>query len=315
MESKKTKISFYPLFAAAVMLFCLLPLGMEVYAQHVMIVSLFYVMMAASWNLLAGYTGQVSFGHAAFAGIGAYTSGILAVKAGVDPWIGVAVGTVLSAIVGLCVGVLCLKLGGIYLSLTTLAFSQILHIIITNEYEITRGTMGLQVPGLMAEYSKITYFYIMLAAAVLILIVVYHMIQSNMGLNFRAVQNDEQAARAVGVNVVLVRLIAFTVSSAMAGFAGGLYGHYLLLITPEIPSLDLQFFVLAMTVIGGMGSYLGPIFGAFALNILSEYIRAYGEYHLLVFGLVALAMARFAPSGIVGIWKQLRFANLKPAAV
>jgi branched-chain amino acid transport system permease protein len=310
-----SRISFYPIIAAAVIFFCFLPLGMGVYTQHVMIVSLFYVMMAASWNLLAGYTGQVSFGHAAFAGIGAYTSGILAVKAGINPWVGVAVGTVLAGIIGLGVGVLCLKMGGIYLSLTTLAFSQILHIIITNEYEITRGTMGLQVPGLTAEYSKITYFYIMLAAAVLILIVVYRMIRSDLGLNFRAVQNDEQAARSVGVNVVRVRLTAFTVSSAMAGFAGGLYGHYLLLITPEIPSLDLQFFVLAMTVIGGMGSYLGPIIGAFVLNFLSEYIRAYGEYHLLVFGLIALAMARFAPAGIVGIWRQLRSANLKPAAV
>jgi len=309
-----TRISFYPLLAAVVMLFCFLPLGMGVYAQHVMIVSLFYVMMAASWNLLAGYTGQVSFGHAAFAGIGAYASGILAVKAGIAPWFGVALGTVVAGIIGLCVGVLCLKMGGIYLSLTTLAFSQILNIIITNEYEITRGTMGLQVPGLTAEYSKITYFYIMLAATVLILFVVYRMIKSDLGLNFRAVQNDEQAARSVGVNVVRVRLTAFTVSSAMAGFAGGLYGHYLLLITPEIPSLDLQFFVLAMTVIGGMGSYLGPIIGAFVLNILSEYIRAYGEYHLLVFGLIALVMARFAPTGIVGIWKQLRLANLKPAA-
>jgi branched-chain amino acid transport system permease protein len=308
-----SRISFYSILAAAVTIFCFLPLGMEVYAQHVMIVSLFYVMMAASWNLLAGYTGQVSFGHAAFAGIGAYTSGILAVKAGIDPWIGVALGTVLAGVIGLCVGVLCLKMGGIYLSLTTLAFSQILHIVITNEYEITRGTMGLQVPGLTAEYSKITYFYIMLTAAVLILIVVYRMIQSDLGLNFRAVQNDEQAARSVGVNVVRVRITAFTVSSAMAGFAGGLYGHYLLLITPEIPSLDLQFFVLAMTVIGGMGSYPGPIIGAFVLNILSEYIRAYGEYHLLVFGLIALAMARFAPAGIVGIWQKLRLAKLKPA--
>jgi branched-chain amino acid transport system permease protein len=314
MGSLKNKISIYPILAAVAVIFCFMPLGMGVYAQHVMIVSLFYVMMAASWNLLAGYTGQVSFGHAAFAGIGAYTSGILAVKAGIDPWVGVAAGTVLAGVIGLCVGVLCLKMGGIYLSLTTLAFSQILHIIITNEYEFTRGTMGLQVPGLTAEYSKIAYYYIMLAAAILILIVVYRMIRSDLGLNFRAVQNDEQAARSVGVNVVRVRLTAFTVSSAMAGFAGGLYGHYLLLITPEIPSLDLQFFVLAMTVIGGMGSYLGPIIGAFVLNILSEYIRAYGEYHLLVFGLIALAMARFAPAGLVGLWKQMRLKHLKTAA-
>lgn len=291
---------------------CVLPLGLGIYPQHVLIVSLFYAMMACSWNLLAGYTGQVSFGHAAMAGIGAYTSGILAVKAGVNPWVGVAAGTLLAALLGLALGALCLKMGGIYLSLTTLAFSQILHIVIVNEYDVTRGTMGLQVPGLMAEYSKLGYYYIMLAAATVVLAVLYRMIHSNLGLNFRAVQNDELAAKSVGVRVLHVRVLAFTAASAMAGFAGGLYGHYLLLITPEIPSLDLQFKVLAMTVIGGMGSFVGPILGAFALNILEEYIRGYGEYHVLVFGLVALVVARFAPNGLLGLWRRLR--RTAPAA-
>jgi branched-chain amino acid transport system permease protein len=291
---------------------CVLPLGLGIYPQHVLIVSLFYVMMASSWNLLAGYTGQVSFGHAAMAGIGAYTSGILAVKAGLDPWIGVCAGTAIAALLGLGLGALCLKMGGIYLSLTTLAFSQILHIVIVNEYDVTRGTMGLQVPGLMAEYSKITYYYIMLAAAVLMLTILYRMIHSNLGLNFRAVQNDEVAAKSVGVKVLQVRVLAFTVASAMAGFAGGLYGHYLLLITPEIPSLDLQFNVLAMTVIGGMGSFIGPVIGAFALNILAEKIRDYGEYHVLVFGLVALVVARFAPNGLLGLWRRFRTPTARP---
>ena len=291
---------------------CILPLGLGIYPQHVLIVSLFYVMMASSWNLLAGYTGQVSFGHAAMAGIGAYTSGILAVKAGIDPWIGVCAGTAIAALLGLGLGALCLKMGGIYLSLTTLAFSQILHIVIVNEYDVTRGTMGLQVPGLMAEYSKITYYYIMLAAAALTLAILYRMIHSNLGLNFRAVQNDEVAAKSVGVKVLQVRVLAFTVASAMAGFAGGLYGHYLLLITPEIPSLDLQFNVLAMTVIGGMGSFIGPVIGAFALNILSEKIRDYGEYHVLVFGLVALVVARFSPNGLLGLWRRFRTSTARP---
>jgi branched-chain amino acid transport system permease protein len=285
---------------------CVLPLGLDIYPQHVLIVSLFYVMMASSWNLLAGYTGQVSFGHAAMAGIGAYTSGILAVKAGLNPWIGVGIGTLLAALLGLGLGALCLQMGGIYLSLTTLAFSQILHIIIVNQYDLTRGTMGLQVPGLMAEYSKLAYYYIQLAAAVLVLLILYRMLHSNLGLNFRAVQNDELAAKSLGVKVLQVRVLAFTVASAMAGFAGGLYGHYLLLITPEIPSLDLQFYVLAMTVIGGMGSFVGPIIGAFALNILAEKIRDYGEYHVLVFGLIALIVARFAPNGLLGVWRKIR---------
>ena len=302
-----------PVIAAIILAgMCVLPLGLGIYPQHVLIVSLFYVMMASSWNLLAGYTGQVSFGHAAMAGIGAYTSGILAVKAGLDPWIGVCAGTAIAALLGLGLGALCLKMGGIYLSLTTLAFSQILHIVIVNEYDVTRGTMGLQVPGLMVEYSKITYYYIMLAAAVLMLAILYRMIHSNLGLNFRAVQNDEVAAKSVGVKVLQVRVLAFTVASAMAGFAGGLYGHYLLLITPEIPSLDLQFNVLAMTVIGGMGSFIGPVIGAFALNILAEKIRDYGEYHVLVFGLVALVVARFAPNGLLGLWRRFRTPTARP---
>lgn len=290
-------------------LFCSLPSILDDYRLHVVIVSLFYVMMASSWNLLAGYTGQVSFAQAAFAGIGAYTSGILAVKFGLNPWIGVVLGSLLAALVGLGLGFLCIRMGGIYLSLTTLAFSEILRIIITNEYEITRGTMGLQVPSLMAEYSKSSYLYIMLAGAVLTLVVVYQVIHSNLGLNFRAVQNDEPAAGSLGVNVVQIRLLAFTLSSALAGLAGGLYGHYLLLITPEIPSLDQQFLVLAMAVIGGMGSLLGPVIGSFILEILSEYIRAYGEYHVLVFGLVALMMARFSPNGLVGLLRSQKFAK------
>lgn len=301
------------LIVSSVAIFSLLPLVLGIYQQHILIISLFYVMMASSWNLIAGYTGQVSFGHAAFAGIGAYTSGILAVRWGIDPWFGVLAGILLAALFGFLVGVLCLKMGGIYLSLTTLGFSEILHIVINNEYEITRGTMGLQVPGLMDDYSKLSYFYIFLIAALLVLAVVYRMIHSNTGMNFRAVQNDERAAAALGVDVVRVRLLAFTVSSALAGLAGSLYGHYLLLITPHIPSLDQQFLVLSMTVIGGMGSFVGPIVGAFVLNILSEYIRAYGEYHVLVFGLVALVVARFAPRGLVGISRDLALRHARPA--
>ncbi len=284
-----------------VAVFLALPWGLDSYALHVVIVCLFYVMMATSWNLIAGYTGQVSFAHAAFAGIGAYTSGLLAVKAGVPPWVGILAGTATAAAVGLGLGVLCLRMGGIYLSLATLGFSEILSIVIQNEYEITRGTMGLQIPGLLPVYSKVGYYYVLLGGAVFVCAVVAALIRSNTGLNFRAVQNDEAAAAACGVDVVRVRVGAFAVSSGLAGLAGGLFGHYLLLITPTILSLDQMFLVLAMAVIGGLGSLWGPVAGAFFLEILSEYIRTWGEYHVLVFGLVALVVARFAPQGIAGV--------------
>jgi len=143
--------------------------------------------------------------------------------------------------------------------------------------------------------------------------VLYKLIYSNIGLNFRAVQNDERAAASLGVDVVRMRVLAFTVSSALAGMAGALFGHYLLLITPEIPSLSQQFLILSMTVIGGMGSFLGPIVGAFSLEIFAEYIRAYGEYHVLVFGLVALVVARLAPKGLMGIAEPYLQDRFKPA--
>lgn len=285
------------------------PLFLSQYWLHVMIISLFYVMMASSWNLIAGFTGQVSFAHAAFSGIGAYVSGMLAVYLGLSPWLGILVGMGMAALLGLGLGYLCIRMGGIYLSLTTLGFSEILRIIITNEDQWTRGTMGLQVPGFFTEYSKASYYYLFLVVAILLLIVIYWIIHSEMGMTFRAVLNDELAASSSGINTTRVRILAFTISSAMAGLAGGLYGHYLMLITPDIPSLGQMFLVLAMAVIGGMGSFIGPILGSFILEILSEYIRIYGEYHVLLFGLVALGVARFAPEGVMGIlgkrWKRV----------
>jgi branched-chain amino acid transport system permease protein len=280
------------------------PLFLSQYWLHTMIISLFYVMMASSWNLIAGFTGQVSFAHAAFSAVGAYASGMLAVNLGVPPWIGILIGTGVAGVLGLGLGYLCIRMGGIYLSLTTLGFSEILRIVITNEDRWTRGTMGLQVPGFFTEYSKASYYYLFLVVTVLFLIVIYKIINSETGLTFRAVLNDELAASSSGINTIRVRVLAFTISSAMAGLAGGLYGHYLMLITPDISSLGQMFLVLAMAVIGGMGSFAGPIIGSFVLEILSEYIRIYGEYHVLLFGLVALAMARFAPEGMMGILKK-----------
>ena len=282
------------------------PFILSQYWLHVMIISLFYVMMASSWNLLAGYTGQVSFAHAAFAGVGAYVSGMLVVFLGLSPWVGIFAGGVMAAILGFWLGFLCIRMGGIYLSLTTLGFSEILRIIITNEDKWTRGTMGLQTPGLLAEYSKTSYYFLFLIFTVLMLILIYKLIHSEWGVTFRAVLNDEVAASSSGIHTIQARILAFTLTSGMAGLAGGLYGHYLMLVTPDIPSLGQMFLVLAMAVIGGMGSFAGPIIGAFVLEILSEYIRSWGEYHVLLFGLIALAMARFAPEGIIGVWANMR---------
>ncbi|MDZ7762497.1 MAG: branched-chain amino acid ABC transporter permease [Desulfovermiculus sp.] len=292
------------LVLAAIAAIGLLPFLLDQYWLHVSIMILFYIMMASSWNLLAGYTGQVSLAHAAFAGVGAYTSGILAAKFGLHPLLGLPIGILLAAILGLGLGVLCIRMGGIYLTLTTLAFSEIIRLVINNEYEITRGTMGLQVPFLFGDYSKVTGFYVMMAATILVLFVIRKILYSDLGQSFRAIQNDEVAAASVGLPVVRIRVAAFVITAAMAGMAGSIYGHYLLLITPHINSLDMMFLVLAMAMIGGLGNYSGPIIGAIFLETLAEHIRVWGEFHVFIYGLVALAIVRFAPLGIVGSLTQ-----------
>lgn len=298
------RLKKFGVFILLIILFIFLPFFLSQYWLHVMIISLFYVMMASSWNLIAGYTGQISFAHAAFAGVGAYVSGMLSLNLEIDPVLGILIGTIIAAFFGLGLGYICIRMGGIYLSLTTLSFSEILRIIITNEDRWTRGTMGLQIPGFFTEYSKVSYYFLFLIVSVAFLLIIYRLIHSETGLSFRAVLNDELAASSSGINTIRVRVLAFTLSSAMAGMAGGLYGHYLLLITPDIPSLGQMFLVLAMAVIGGIGSFVGPIVGAFVLEILSEYIRIYGEYHVLLFGLVALGVARFAPEGMMGLFSK-----------
>ncbi len=274
------------------------------YWLHTGILCLFYVMMASSWNLLAGYTGQVSFAHAAFAGMGAYVSGLAAIHFHVPPLLGVFLGMAVAAVLGLFLGMLCIRMGGIYLSLTTLAFSEMLRIIVDNEYELTRGTMGLSVPFLLPVYSKTAAYFLMAAVTLVLLYAIRRLVRSDLGTAFRAVQNDETAAASLGLHVVRLRLVAFVISSTMAGLAGALYGHYHQLITPEILSLNLMFQVLAMTVIGGLGTFVGPIVGAVFLQFLSEYIRIYGQFHVLIFGLIALVVCRFAPEGLMGLWRQ-----------
>jgi len=283
-----------------------LPLLFPAYWLHVSILALYYAMLASSWNLLAGYTGQISFAHAAFAGAGAYVSGILAVSFGCPPWLGLFAAVAATGLLGLGLGALCLRMGGIYLSLATLGFSEIVRLVLVNEDRWTRGTMGLQVPGLLAEYSKPHYYLLFLAAALLFFAILRKLTGSETGLAFRAVLNDETAAASLGIDTRRMRLYAFALSSALAGLAGALYGHTLMILTPSMASLDQMFLILAMAVIGGLGTLSGPIIGAVLLTFLSEKIRVYGECHLLVFGLAALAIVKLAPDGLVPFFARDR---------
>jgi branched-chain amino acid transport system permease protein len=283
----------------------LLPLVVKVpYWLGVLIVSMYFAIVSAAWNLLAGYTGQFSLAPATFAMIGAYSSGLLYYHFQVSPWIGIPVGVVAAALIGFLLGVVVLRLRGPYLALTTLSFAEITRLVIGNSYDVTRGDLGLSVPPIFE--SRLAYYYLFLAVLVAVQLGLYLLVRSRGGLCLQAIRDDEVAAAGRGVNVVRWKTISFALSSAICGLAGGIYVHFIMLASPEIGLILETGLVICMVVIGGMGTLIGPVVGAFLVEISSEAFRDVGVSHLLVFSLMVILIGRFFREGLWGLFDRLR---------
>lgn len=274
-----------------------LPFFISSYWLHVMLIGYYYALLTISWNLVAGYTGQFSFGHMALAAIGAYSSALLVIHTGIHPALGIPLGGLLAAGTGYLIGTLCLKMRTVYLALTTLAFSEILRRVIIVEYQYTRGSLGLATPRLFDSGVDL-FYYTMLVALILSLVAIYWIMRSRVGLFLRSIREDEGAAWVMGVDIKRWKLFAFVVSSFMAGVAGALYGHYIGLVSPTMLTIGEMGLVIAMTVIGGMGSLIGPVIGAVLVEILSEYLRVYGALRLVLFGALIIVVMRFFRGGL-----------------
>lgn len=283
---------------AGVALLAALPLYLGPYWLYVLAIGFYYATLASSWALLAGYVGQISFAHAAFAAIGAYTASLTLIHLGWHPLAGILLGAVLAALVGLGLGVTTLKLKGPYLALTTIAFSEILRIALTAEAEFTRGSYGLPVPALFPGTSRIPYYYTMLALAAGTLSVLYAVVKSPVGLHLRAIREDEEGAAARGVPVTRYKVLAVAMSSFFAGLAGGFYAPFVQLVSPQMSSITEMATILAMAVFGGLESLLGAASGALVLQLLSEGLRAYPEWRLVIYGAIVLATIRYLPNGV-----------------
>lgn len=274
------------------------------YWLGVLITGIYYAMLAVAWNLLAGVTGLFSLAPGAFAMAGAYTTGLLFHHFGIGPWIGIPASVVVSAAVGWLLGRITLRLRGAYLALTTLAFTEILRLVINNSFSITRGDLGLSVPGLFGG-DKLPVFYLFLGVLAGFQLVLMLVLRSRIGLYLRAIRDDELGAMARGVDVVRYKTLAFTISSAGTGLAGALFVHFLQLASPEVGLIFQTGLVICMTVIGGMGTATGPLIGAFLVEYASEALREVGVRHLLVFALVVILLGRFFREGLMGLVQRL----------
>jgi branched-chain amino acid transport system permease protein len=281
----------------------LLPLAVSnEYWLGVLVVTIYFAMLAAAWNFLAGYTGQFSLAPAAFAMIGAYTTGLLAYHWNVSPIVGIAAAVAVAGSIGLALGRLVLRLKGPYLALTTLSFAEIMRLVIGNSIDFTRGDLGLNVPAIFD--SRLAYYYLFLGTLVAVELGLFLMLRARTGLYLQAIRDDETAATSRGVRVVLWKTVAFSVSAAISGLAGALYAHFALLISPELGLISQTGLIISMVVIGGMGTLIGPIAGAFLVYIASEMLRDVGGYQLIVFALLVIVFARFFRAGLWGLLQR-----------
>jgi len=281
------------------------------YHLHTLIMAGIFAVLALSLNLLLGYTGQLSLGHAAFFGIGAYTTGLLTVKLDYSPWLGLLAATALPGAAGLLIGRLALKLRGAYFVLLTISFAGVISLISVNWMELTNGPLGLPgvppltiaVPGLPAISlrSKGAYYYLVLAAVALSYLLCLGLVRSRIGRAFVALRENETLAVSVGIDGTHYLVLAAVISAGMAGFAGGLYAHYTRFVSPEVFLFSYTVTMVIMVVAGGKGTLAGPIAGAVIFTVLPEALRALTswQWQMLLYGALLIAVLFFMPRGIV----------------
>ncbi len=311
------------LIAVAVILPLIPPFNGQDYQRYLVTAALMAA-MAVAFDFTAGYIDIVNFGFAAFVGVGGYTSGLLAVDFGISPWIGMVMGALMAGFIGLLTGMLTLRLRGIYAAVMAWFVGLAMMGLVRNFPDITRGSLGLNVPQLLATNDNLPYYYVILGMLILTLFVLTMVIRSRIGLAFRAIGQNLAAARASGINPTRFLVINFTLSCAFAGLLGGFYAHYVGILTPDVMATSHTVEILAVAYIGGRGSLWGPAVIAFPLTIGVELLRtqlaALPGLHLVLYGLLLILVMVYRPAGFAGLmtslgtWLGRRTASEEPTA-
>ncbi|HEY5498734.1 MAG TPA: hypothetical protein VIK19_10410, partial [Syntrophales bacterium] len=286
-----------------VALFFLVLLGMPLISQNpylirVIVLTSIFAILAASWDLLSGFTGQMNFGHALFFGVGAYASAMLNVHLQIPPWMSVPLGAAAAVLTGLIVGIPCLRLKHTYLALTTMAFPIILMGIVFALPDLTGGELGIS--GLQRiSNSLIGNYYIYVGIMLVLCTIMWKITDSHTGIIFHAIREDELAVKASGINTTRYKLMAFCLSGFFAGIAGGLYAHYMRIAGPSTLEVSMSFTVVIWAVFGGIATIYGPIAAVFILFPLLEFVRFWPEYRMLIFAVVVLLILLYMPEGLI----------------
>jgi len=278
---------------------------------HLAITVLLWTLLGVSWNLLGGFAGQVSFGHATFFGVGAYATMILYLRLGLAPWYGMALGGAAAVLVSLPIGLICFRLRGPYFSLSTLAVAEIVRLVALNWDALTNGPVGLLITALppvrlggrvLDWESKAPFYFIIAALAALAMLATWRLSRARLGAYLLAIREDEDAAESVGIDTVRAKVLTLALSAFFTGLAGGFYGLYFRYVDPDaVFPIALSVEMVFIAVVGGLATVIGPVIGAVFLTTLGELFRERFQVgHLIFYGLFMMLAIRYLPEGIWG---------------
>lgn len=312
-------------WAIFLLVFGLMPVVYSAPFQHnVAVLICITALMAVGWNLLGGFTGQISLGHALFFGIGAYTTAVGGVRFGLNPWLGMFLGALIAVAVSMAIGLPVFRLRGHYFAIATIAVGEIVFLIFLN-WHFVGGALGLSIPikedsFLELQFSgqqKWEYYYIAATLLLLALLATRAILRSRIGYYLIAIREDQDAAASVGIPVARYKQIALSFSAIVVAIAGGFFAQYVLFIDPESAlGFDISIQITIAAVLGGVRSMWGPVIGASVLLSLIESARLYlggtGEaLNLVVYGLLVMAIAAFEPNGLIGLVRRVKLLRGK----
>ncbi len=304
------------MFATIAVALAVAPFALGAYGLHLLIMAGIFGILASSLALIVGQAGLLSLGHAAFFGVGAYTSALLFLNAGVSLWGGILAAAAVGGLAAFLVGALVLRVRGNRFIITTVAFAEIARLVVLNSVDITRGQMGL--PGIMAPVLdlpwigsvdfnlKVNFYFLVLAVLILCVASVHRIVHSPIGWGLTALRENERLGESVGVSAFRHAMIAFVLGGVFAGAAGALQAHYLNFVSPDLFLFSITTTVLVMVVIGGKATIFGPVVGALLFTLLPEYLRIADQFRLVFLGSVLLLTILLAPNGVMDIWHRLR---------
>ena len=289
------------------------------YLLRIMILTNIFAILAASWDLLSGFTGQLNFGHALFFGVGAYTAALLNLHFHIPPWGSIPLGALGAVLAGLIIGIPCLRLRGTYLALTTLAFPIILLGIVYAVPDLTGGELGISGFARLS-HSHVANYYITGLLMLGLCTIMWKITDSNTGIIFHAIREDELAVRTAGINTTRYKLLAFCLSGFFAGISGGLYAHFMRIAGPSTLEVSMSFTVVIWGVFGGLATIYGPVAAVFILFPMLEFLQFWSEYRTLMFAAIILLILLYMPEGLLPwirdkIEKECPRCKLRNAAV